>query len=277
MRRWLVGVLIGTTCLVVAPPAFGQSSFYNDASGAPPGNSPDTTHIKVTPNPAGIVGFSVPLANRSMPLSGDYSFLFLNTDRNAATGDLGAEYRIYFEWPSGFIVAERWDGATWVFFGVPSLFGYWVPGYGPYFGFNPSELGPQAYRPSRSSASIAAFDFFFIAVNGADSDRAPDTGYFGYPPPPIVGTSAGDVLTGTPGDDVFRGLGGNDTIRGLGGNDLIYGGGGNDRAFGGAGRDRIFGGRGADRLVGGKGRDRLNGGPGIDVCLGARDVKRRCP
>jgi Ca2+-binding RTX toxin-like protein len=103
------------------------------------------------------------------------------------------------------------------------------------------------------------------------------------PPPEVIGTEDGDVLSGTNGRDIISGLGGADILQGLAGNDqinggsgddLINGGDGNDTVEAGTGDDLIFGEAGNDTLAGNEGQDDIFGGEGNDQINGGADSDR---
>ncbi len=95
--------------------------------------------------------------------------------------------------------------------------------------------------------------------------------------PPIVGTTADDVMLGTEctddidardGNDNIDSRGGHDTVNGGAGDDHIIAGSGNDVIFAGSGNDIVLGGLGDDQIWGGAGNDRLFGDAGRDIIFG---------
>jgi Ca2+-binding RTX toxin-like protein len=267
---------------------------FND----PPGDNeaglaPDITTVQVCSDAAGNLTFTISIPTEIGGIGpGQFYLIFLDTDRNPATGSFGADYAIAVDGDTGTIILGRWNGSTWDFvtpqatltgsFAYPNLV----------LNINRSDLG-----------ATAGFDFDVAASwspGGTENyyDFAPDFGSYNHqvqlpppsspPPPPVVqpltcatsGATAGDdEITGTALNDVICGGGGSDRIRGGGGNDVIYGGPGGDTLLGQVGADRLYGqgggdhlrgGDGIDRLIGGASGDRLEGDAASDVISGGR-------
>ena len=92
-----------------------NSQSYLDSTGEDPA-APDITSIGVTNDDTGLITFQVNIANRPA-LTPDMLFLvFLDTDKNAATGDaqtFGADYAIQLD--STGVSLFQWNGSDFVF------------------------------------------------------------------------------------------------------------------------------------------------------------------
>lgn len=101
MRRLggrLCGVLALVTgivaLLLVAGAGASNPQSYSDPVDTDPG--PDVTSVTFSSDRSGVVSMRMELANRPTGLTaGDNIYVYVNTDRNTATGCAGSEYRIY--------------------------------------------------------------------------------------------------------------------------------------------------------------------------------------
>jgi Ca2+-binding RTX toxin-like protein len=250
---------------------------FNDPPGDNEGGlAPDITTVQVCSDAAGRLTFTVSLPSESDGIgAGEFFALFLDTDKNPATGDVGAEYVIAVDGDTNSIGLGRWTGTAYTFSTPQSTLSGFFTFPNLVVNVNTSDLG---------GTMGFNFDLAVSRTNPATtmrhSDFAPDLGIWSHdverapsPPPPATGpltcatsraTAGDDVIVGTPRNDVICGGGGDDRINGRGGRDTIYGGVGGDTILGGFGDDRLFGQGGGDTLRGGDGGDRLVGGPGGD-------------
>jgi len=141
---------------------------YDDAIGDS-ANAPDFCASELVTNDSRVIEMGIHAHNRSGFVAGDSYTVFLDTDRNAATGGggVGAEYQIVFAGSTGEL--EQWNGTVFDPSTAVSIPVLWVPGYGPLLVYLRSQIG-----------NAAGFNFVLVSANGADSDRAPDTGSWSY-------------------------------------------------------------------------------------------------
>lgn len=117
MRKFTVVVAIALLALTAATAHAATGGItpqsYTDPAGDS-GTSPDITTVAVGNDAAGQYEFDVTFAN-------DYSdtsqlFLYLDTDRNASTGDTkeeGADYLIFDDHASRTFEVDSWNGTDW--------------------------------------------------------------------------------------------------------------------------------------------------------------------
>ncbi len=147
---------------------------YTDAGGdAGPGT--DVTAITVRNDQAG--GITIQVGSASPVVANHAIAIFLNTDRNAATGGQGDEYWMY----SGPLVGSRFF--TW----VGSGFARTSPA-----SFSAAAVGPNVteFRLNRADiGNVTSFDFFVLSISIDEGsagfevkgwDGAPEIGYFSY-------------------------------------------------------------------------------------------------
>lgn len=154
---------------------------YADPFGDATGGAPDVTATRVTNDASGNITFSASVSG--MPAPEAYVDLWIDSDRNGATGDEGVEYNVFFDGSDNRMYAERWNGSAWV---------EWSPASGR-AGY---QNGVWTVILNRSDlGGTSALDFYFIASKFAGQqelgrDDAPDgTAVYTYtvtqaPPPP---------------------------------------------------------------------------------------------
>lgn len=168
LRSFVAAALL--TALVVAPPAGGASeehaalnaATFADATGDS-GAAPDITDVEVGNNVVtGPIVVWITVPNRPDGLAGeDALFVFVDADRNAATGDeLGSEFVIVIDAEGLGMV--RWDGVDYVDVEASSLTAARA-GTSFRISIHPSDLG-----------GLSAFDFFVVTLSGEDGDAAPN-------------------------------------------------------------------------------------------------------
>jgi hypothetical protein len=121
---------------------------------------------RVTNDNEGWITFGMHIHNRSGFVGTEAYGVFLDTDLNPTTGGAGAEYRIRFT--SEATVLGKWDGVKF-----PALLtlqpATWMPGYGPIFRVNASDLG-----------GAKEFGLIFFSTDGVNGDLAPNRGAWSY-------------------------------------------------------------------------------------------------
>jgi hypothetical protein len=168
MRRlWLSAVaLLSVAVLGVA--VAGAESSWTDPSGDALGSAPDITGLQVSNDNGGQILFSVAVSNLT-PESGLY--LFLDTDKNAATGDDGQEYVLSWDASSdpdynGWYI-EHWSGTSWVHPDHPTMRAM-LTTTGVDFSVNRTDLG----NTSGFAVKLFAPRWTADAITGMDT--APD-------------------------------------------------------------------------------------------------------
>ena len=177
--------------------ALGDAT-YTDPTGDATGNAPDITDVQVTNDNGGQITFNISVTNLT-PESD--LFVFLDTDKNATTGDHGSDYVL--EWQASSTPANngwwfgKWNGSDYIHPDQhPTVAASLVP-TGVQFTLNKSEIdGTTGF-----SFSIGAVRYTADAVTGIDV--APD-GVLNWnydlttPPPPPTTTTPTTPATTTP-------------------------------------------------------------------------------
>ena len=175
-RRWsiwfVVGLVVFSTA-ALAGGAFADQS-YPDATGDARSGT-DITGMTVTNDGSGGIVFQVGAAS---PLVANHALMiFIDADKNQATGDLGDEYWLFGgpEVGSGFLA---WNGTQWV---EPDPAG---------FGVGAAAANVMEFRFTQASiGNSTSFNFivFSVSVDGTGAqtainpwDVAPETGYYTY-------------------------------------------------------------------------------------------------
>jgi len=140
------------------------------------GNAPDFCAAEFVTNDNHTITMGIHAHNRSGFENGDSYGVYLDTDRNPATGGggVGAEYEIVFDAPRS-AKLEQWNGTMFDAALARALPLAWVPDYGPVFVFLRTAVGAPA-----------GFDFVLTSANGLDTDRAPDTGSWSFTVQPLT-------------------------------------------------------------------------------------------
>lgn len=190
MRRAL-SVLVAVLGLTLVPLG-GAENAYSDAAGDS-GPAPDVTAVTVSNTADGTVTFKVTIGNYTVlpqfpALVG--IGLWLDLDKNAATGDDGDEGFAFFS-SSGAVDFERWNGSEMVD----------VPETNMSSGFANGLLTFTVARSELLDTKGFAFDLFTMYIADVSGfDFAPDVGMSDWtydlvlPPPvvvrPVIGTAA---------------------------------------------------------------------------------------
>jgi hypothetical protein len=154
-------VAMPTSALAKSARARANSQTFTDSTGEDP-NAPDITTIALSNDDAGLVTFKINVSNRPA-LTADMSVLvFLDTDRQAATGEAqsgGADYAI--ELDQGSVGLFKWNGSDFV--AAPSqasvTFGY-------------DATGATIRASAADLGGTKAFNFFVLAISGITTDAA---------------------------------------------------------------------------------------------------------
>jgi hypothetical protein len=113
--RASVAAIACASAAVAAQPAFGAGpATYVDGARDAAGRAPELTTVVVTNDDAGVVRFRINVGNQPRLARDARLELFLDTDRNAGTGDplsLGADYRFVLDGATQTFDFARWDGA----------------------------------------------------------------------------------------------------------------------------------------------------------------------
>lgn len=186
--RRLAAMTCGAMLAAVLGTAIGgatiaASSTYQDPIGDASGAGLDVSTITVSDDAAGKITIHIdtPNATRTSVQQADNLQLYIDSDRNRATGTNGYDYRLaLFGGGSPPFELDRWTGTEWVDTRATSFSGTFNNGVT--FTVNKSDLGGSGQ-----------FEFAIITVDGSTgqlSDRAPDgalTERYTYPstaPPP---------------------------------------------------------------------------------------------
>jgi hypothetical protein len=121
MRSRPAVLLLLALLLVVAPAALGgstgaaaNSATFTDSVGED-ANAPDITSVAVSNDDAGNITFTINISNRPELTPDMFLLMFLDTDRNAATGDpdlLGSDYAIQLV--PGSVDLFQWNGSDYI-------------------------------------------------------------------------------------------------------------------------------------------------------------------
>ena len=110
LARVAATVVAATAALAL--PGVASATVFTDGTGDS-GTAPDIRTVEVTNNARGRITMRIRFANRTSDLqTNDYIVIFLNTDRNAATGDAdGADHAIEFR--QGAFNVSQWNGSEY--------------------------------------------------------------------------------------------------------------------------------------------------------------------
>ena len=163
------GVLLVLAALVVGVPvALGGSTHeaansqtFTDSVGED-ANAPDITSVAVSNDDAGNITFTVNISNRPALTPDMFLLIFLDTDRNAGTGDpdgLGAEYVIQLV--PGAVDLFQWNGTDYVLAPAQTSLTFVYGSAGATIHVSAAELN-----------KTKGFNFGTIAVSGVTVDAA---------------------------------------------------------------------------------------------------------
>ena len=201
MRKWGLTLIVACVALLAVTPANGRVADHNPARTADaPGDSggaPDITGVTVANDLSGNILFVVQVGNREGFVANDVVVIYLDTDRNIATGApaTGADYLIGIDAAVPAIAFAKWSGTEFEDIATTTLRGGWSGGYAALI--NRSDLG-----------GTTAFDFQVLTLlgTGDDFDRAPesDFGTYTIAPPHIASIVPRFSPTAPRGGATFR-------------------------------------------------------------------------
>ena len=107
----LAATILATAAALVVP-GIASATVFTDRSGDG-GTAPDVTTVDVTNNARGRITLRIRFANRTSDLqANDYIVIFMNTDRNAATGDEDGDDHV-IEFMQGAFNVSQWNGSAY--------------------------------------------------------------------------------------------------------------------------------------------------------------------
>jgi len=181
----LIAVAATATAVAVLWPVVGaaspsrtaDSATYTDPSGDASNGGPDVTTVSVSDDSSGKITVSISVPNRGSLTDSDGILAYFDTDRNPGTGGNGFEYEV--GWIQGQTLFMPWDGSNF----TPTKPGSFKGSY---------SNGTATFSVDKADfGGSTAFDFF-VSTTGdtgdSTSDRAPDSGNYGFP---SGGTSGG--------------------------------------------------------------------------------------
>src|SRR5829696_8767967 len=113
-RRTAVLAPVTAALVLLVASSAGAAGSYRDAIGDGSG-APDITKVAVTSDAAGTITFDIGIVDLPSPADVE-TYLFLNTDRNGATGapdTAGADYVFVVDESDGTYGFYRWNGSDW--------------------------------------------------------------------------------------------------------------------------------------------------------------------
>jgi hypothetical protein len=172
-------VVVPASALAQVSAAASNSQTFADSTGEN-ANAPDITSIVVSNDDAGLITFKINISNRPA-LTSDMSILvFLDTDRQASTGDpqsFGTDYVLDLE--SGSVNLGHWNGSDYVNAASQASVTYSYATTGATIRANAADLG------NTKGFNFLAVAFSGIAIDASGNpdfsnafrDSAPDAGH----------------------------------------------------------------------------------------------------
>jgi hypothetical protein len=202
-RRLLMLLAVAALALMVAQGATADQS-YTDANGDGRSGT-DITTLTVRNDPAGNI--SIQVASASPIVANHAIAIFIDADKNQATGDQGDDYWMYGG-PAVGVGFFAWNGSDFVRTNPPD------------FQVGAASSNVTDFRFSKADiGNVSSFNFVAISIsidppNINFWDAAPDTGYFTYnlaapppppppPPPPTVALGAATSPAGVHAGKAF--------------------------------------------------------------------------
>ena len=181
---------------VHASSAAGENDTYLDAVGDNEGGlAPDITVTTITSTATGDIAIDVDIPDEPDLLSETDFDVFLDSDRNPATGSVtGSEYAISIDGETQTFAVFHWSDGTWAASPAPSAQIAWRSG--PAIRINRRDLGGTSAFHFWQAATRTS-----LALGGDYSDFAPDVGTWTYvvTPPPVDVTAPNTRITAAPG------------------------------------------------------------------------------
>jgi hypothetical protein len=154
-------VALPTSALAKRSAARANSQTYTDSTGEDPA-APDITSIVVSNDDAGLITFKINISNRPTLTADMTMLMFLDTDKQATTGDatsFGADYSI--ELDPGSVGLFKWNGTDYVAAPSQASVTYSYDSTGATIRASAADLG-----------GTKAFNFVTIAASGITLDAA---------------------------------------------------------------------------------------------------------
>ena len=175
----VVLVAIPTAALGSSSRSASNSTTFADSAGEDP-NAPDITDVVVSNDDAGNITFQVNISNRPALTADMFALIFLDTDQNAATGDLGslgAEYLI--ELDPGSVGLFQWNGTDFAPAASQASLTYSYTTTGATIRISASDLGKtKGFKFGTLVASGVTTDAAGkLDFTNIHTDRAPDPGH----------------------------------------------------------------------------------------------------
>jgi hypothetical protein len=118
LRLSLAGLTVAAACIAAqSAPAAGSPVTLIDPPLDATGKAPDITSTVVTSDDSGLVRFRINIANQERLASDSKLFLYIDSDRNAATGSpdaQGAEFQLIVDGSVGMFSFSRWNGTSFM-------------------------------------------------------------------------------------------------------------------------------------------------------------------
>jgi hypothetical protein len=171
--RGLAAALACFAAAAAAQPALGAvPATYADPMRDAPGRAPELTTVVVSNDDAGTVRFRINVANQPRLASGSTLELYVDSDRDPATGDplsLGADHRFVLDGSTQTFDFARWDGTRFDSAAASTTAQVWYWS-GVSITIDRTELG--------GTTALS----FWVRSGGADrtTDAAPDHGTWSY-------------------------------------------------------------------------------------------------
>lgn len=194
MKALALAALVAAGVVAAFPPSAATrgatTTTWTDPSGDG-GSGPDLTALTISDSSSGLLQFAFTVTNMA-PYSGIY--VFLDTDRNDATGSGGSEYALALECDgdgSRWYDVVHWTGATWVEVPESTSMGMSVSGSSWTLRIGARDLGSPAAFAFYAHAGLTDETGETIVA----SDWLPDDGSLlyelsGAPPPTTTGPVA---------------------------------------------------------------------------------------
>jgi hypothetical protein len=157
-------VVLPATALGGAARVTANSQTFNDSVGEDP-NAPDITSVVISNDDAGNIAMKINISNRPALTPDMLVLIFLDADKNPATGDpqsLGADYAIQLQ--TGAVDLFKWNGTTYTGATSPSLtFAY-------------DATGAAIHISAADLGGTKGFNFAVLAASGiaVDANGNPD-------------------------------------------------------------------------------------------------------
>lgn len=176
MKFLTSAAVVAATALAVFPSAAGSSAANSGTFADPAGDAggaPDVTSLTISDSAAGVIQFAFSVTGMTTDAA---VFVFMDTDRNAATGNDGDDYEVDVSIDSKgtWYDVSRYDGAKWVSVPETPTMGMSVSGSTYTVRVGRADLG------GTTGFEFWALSALWKANDIAAADRVPDTGTLVY-------------------------------------------------------------------------------------------------